>query len=103
MEGVDFALGGNAANVAVGLSKLGFNLGLYSLHGDDETGRIIDEKILKEGISPRFVESQKGRSSYSTIINFKGERTILEKKYAVITNMTIMQHNSAKKSKAIPK
>lgn len=81
VDSVDFSLGGNAANHAVAMSRLGFKAALYTVHGDDETGRNIDEKMRKEGLVTDHIMSEEGPSSYSTVINFKAERTILEKKY----------------------
>lgn len=81
VESVDFSLGGNAANNAVAMSRLGFKTALYTIHGEDETGRMIGEKMKDEGLATDFIFSQQGPSSYSTVINYKGERTILEKKY----------------------
>jgi sugar/nucleoside kinase (ribokinase family) len=81
VDGLDFSLGGNAANVAVGLKRQGFNAGLYSVCGEDEVGRIISEKIEMEGLSKEFIQMEAVRSSYSTIINYRKERTILEKRF----------------------
>lgn len=80
VESLDFSLGGNAANVATGLKRLGFGVGLYTIHGDDEAGRMIEEKIKAEDLSTEFVHKEKGHSSYSTIIDYQKERTILEKR-----------------------
>lgn len=80
VEALNFSLGGNAANVAAGLKRLGFNPGLYTLHGDDEAGRLIEEKVKSDELSTEFVHKESGGSSYSTIINYQKERTILEKK-----------------------
>ncbi len=80
VEALDFSLGGNAPNVSVGLKRLGFNVGLYTIHGDDIVGRIADEKIEAEGLSREFIFKQPGQTSYSTIINYQTERTILAKK-----------------------
>ena len=78
---VDLSLGGNAPNVAAGLKRLGFETGLLSRVGDDEIGSIIQSKLKAEGLSLSLVKETTGSSAYSTIINFKGERTILEKRY----------------------
>lgn len=82
VDGLDFSIGGNAANVAVGLKRQGFNTGLYSIYGEDEVGRLIDEKVGEEGLSKEFIYRENAKSSYSTIINYQKERTILEKRYA---------------------
>ena len=78
---LDFSLGGNAANVAVGLTRLGLKTGLYSIQGDDEVGFLVRGKMKQEGIPEDFLCTDKGKTSYSTIINFRLERTILEKKH----------------------
>jgi len=81
VEALDFSLGGNAPNVSVGLSRLGFNVGLYTIHGDDIIGAMVDEKIETEGLAKDFIFRQPGQTSYSTIINYQTERTILAKKH----------------------
>lgn len=82
IDAVDFSLGGNAANNAVAMARLGFKAALYTIHGDDETGKMIDEKMKKEDLAGDYIYQVPGRSSYSTVIEYKAERTILEKKYA---------------------
>lgn len=73
------AIGGNAINNSVGLSRLGFKTSLFSVHGDDEIGKTIDNTLLDERVDSSLVIRQPDTMSrYSTIINFKGERTILE-------------------------
>lgn len=81
VDSVDFSLGGNASNNAVAMSRFGFNAALYTIHGDDETGKLIEDKMKKEGLDTSLIFKEAGQSSYSTVINYKGERTILERKY----------------------
>lgn len=81
VDSVDFSLGGNASNGAVGLKRLGFEVGLFSRIGNDEIGSIVQSKLKAEGLSSTLVQKTVGASAHSTIINFKGERTILEKRY----------------------
>lgn len=72
-----FSVGGNAANNAVGSSRLGLKAALVLTLGDDDTGERILAKVKKEGVQTDFVTVQKGTSSnYSTVINYSGERTI---------------------------
>ncbi len=79
VDRLDRSIGGNAINNAVGLSRLGFKTSLFSVHGDDENGRVIDQVLDQEGVDRSLVIRQENTSSrYSTIINFKSERTILE-------------------------
>lgn len=70
-------LGGNAANVAVGLSRLGLRTGLVAEIGKDEFAQKIINTLSKEKVNISNVKQTEGQqSSFSTIINFKGERTI---------------------------
>jgi sugar/nucleoside kinase (ribokinase family) len=73
----DFLLGGNAANVAVGLNRLGLKTLIIAEIGDDEFSQKITKTLQNENIDTSYLKKTKGQpSSFSTIINFKGERTI---------------------------
>jgi len=77
---VDFHqdIGGSAANVAVGLSRLGFQVGFVGILGKDQTGQEISYMLKKEGVETKMVKVSKTiKTSFSFIINFEGERTIL--------------------------
>jgi sugar/nucleoside kinase (ribokinase family) len=70
-------LGGNAANVAVGVSRLGLNIALIAEIGKDEFTQKIIKTLSNEKVDTSHVSQIEGQqSSFSTIINFKGERTI---------------------------
>ena len=74
---MEFSIGGNAANNAVGTTRLGINCGVMLTLGDDEIGSQIVNKLEKEGVDTAYVFKQTHASSnYSTIINYSGERTI---------------------------
>jgi ribokinase len=72
----DFCVGGDAANVAVGLSRLGLKATLCSETGDDEFSIKIRNSLAQENIERLFITQKPGASNFSVIINFKGERTI---------------------------
>ncbi len=75
----EFALcvGGNATNVSIGLSRLGLSTGLCSEIGDDEFALKISNTLGMENIDRSYmVKTEGARSSFSVILNFKGERTI---------------------------
>ncbi|MFC1640860.1 carbohydrate kinase family protein [Patescibacteria group bacterium] len=79
---------GNAANVSVGVTRLGLSSAIYTVVGDDQTGREIKELFKNEKLSTKYVVTDKERpSNYSVVINFQGERTILvyheHRKYAL--------------------
>lgn len=71
-------LAGNAANFAVGASRLGLKLALYTNVGDDPFGKEMLSHLKTEGVSDEYIVVNKGQeSNFSTVINFRGERTIL--------------------------
>jgi sugar/nucleoside kinase (ribokinase family) len=75
---VDFIIGGNAANAAVGSRRLGLSSAFFSSVGDDDTGKQIEAVFHKEGVSTEYLTVEPGKkSNYSVVINFKAERTIL--------------------------
>jgi len=77
VKNLEFTIGGNAANNAVGASRLGLKDAIVLTIGDDTAGRLIEERLQKEKVDTTFVVKQPASSSnYSTIINVAGERTI---------------------------
>lgn len=72
---------GNAANNAVGASRLGLKTAIYTNVGnkdDDEADDRIKAKLKKERVDIRYVvENQELPSNHHVVLNFKGERTIL--------------------------
>lgn len=71
-------IGGNAANVAAGMKKLGTRSELYTFLGDDTTAKSIKEGILGEQLSDTFVfERPYEQSKTSFIMSFGKNRTIL--------------------------
>ncbi len=74
---LEFTIGGNAANNAVGASRLGLKDAIVITLGGDTIGDLIVERLIKERVDTTFVSRQPATSSnYSTIINYSGERTI---------------------------
>jgi sugar/nucleoside kinase (ribokinase family) len=77
-EGFTISFGGNAANVAVGASRLGVKTAIYTHLGDDLFGKAILENFGKEKVNTSLVKVDKGkRSNASMILSAKGERTII--------------------------
>lgn len=77
VDKAELQLGGNAANVAVGISRLGLNVALVAEIGIGEFAQKIINTLLREKVDVSNVKQTEGQqSSFSTIINFKGERTI---------------------------
>ena len=77
VKNLDFSVGGNAANNAVGVSRLGLKSALVLTLGDDPTAREIIEGLKKEEVDITYVIQQPATSSnYSTVVSYAGERTI---------------------------
>ena len=69
--------GGNAANVSVGLSRMGFKTAIIAEIGEDEFAQKIINSLAEEGVSEAFLQKTHNKSSsFSVIINYKSERTI---------------------------
>ncbi|HBU07312.1 MAG TPA: hypothetical protein DEB09_04485 [Candidatus Magasanikbacteria bacterium] len=72
------AVGGNAANIAVGCKKLGLKSAIYTEIGDDINGEIIKDELAKAKVSPDFIKVLHNQDSrYAVVLNYKSERTIL--------------------------
>ncbi|OGM21928.1 hypothetical protein A2863_04170 [Candidatus Woesebacteria bacterium RIFCSPHIGHO2_01_FULL_38_9b] len=77
IKSLEYSVGGNAANNAVGTKRLGVKVGLVTTLGGDSIGNQTVEKIEKEGVDMSFVVQQPtAGSNFSTVINYGGERTI---------------------------
>lgn len=77
VERYDFCLGGNATNVAVGLTRLGIRATLCTEIGDDEFSLKIRNALAKEHIDRLYITEKRGMpSNFSVIISFKNDRTI---------------------------
>lgn len=76
VERYNFTIGGNATNVAVGLSRLGLKATLCTEIGDDEFSLKIRNVLANEHIERLLIRQVAGPSNFSVIINFKGDRTL---------------------------
>ncbi len=69
---------GNGSNNAVGSSRLGMHASMVGILGNDDVGRSIVARWKKEGVDTHYVSLDKKRgTNYSTVLNYRGERTIL--------------------------
>lgn len=74
---VEFSVGGTAANVAAGSAKLGLKAGIISATGADNVGSEIASVLKEKKVDLANLKIYKNKkSSFSTIISYKGERTI---------------------------
>lgn len=70
------SLGGNGANISVGLSRLGFTTTFYTYLGRDILSRQIQQTLCKEGITLVIERGKNENSSLSLIFNFSTDRII---------------------------
>lgn len=77
VKNLDFSVGGNAANNAVGVTRLGLRTAIVITLGDDNIGHQIIASLEKEQVDQTYViEQAETSSNYSIVINYGGERTI---------------------------
>jgi len=73
-----FTVGGNAANVSVGIARMGLRTAVVAEIGADEFADKITNTLGRENVSEKYLKKTAGETSFSIIINFAGERTIFE-------------------------
>lgn len=77
VKNLEFSIGGNAGNNAIGAKRLGVNSGIVMTLGDDNVGELIVNRLRDENVDLTYVIQQPATTSnYSTIISYSGERTI---------------------------
>jgi len=69
-------LGGNGANVSVGLTRLEIPTTFYTYLGADVLSREIEEGLSREGVELIFEREKDHSSSFSIIFDFDHDRTI---------------------------
>jgi len=77
VSSMKFSIGGNAANNAVGMSRLGLTAAIVGTIGDGWTEKQAMEILKSEGVETKFTENRAGQQAFGVIINYQGERTIL--------------------------
>jgi len=69
---------GNAANNAVGSSRLGLKTGIWTILGEDMNGRQAFDAFRNEKVATDFIKTDNTKdTNYSVVLNFHAERTIL--------------------------
>lgn len=76
VDNAHFLVGGNAANVAVGIARVGLQSAVVEEIGSDEFAQKIRNTFNKERVSEKLLHQVQGSSSFSVIINYQKERTI---------------------------
>lgn len=77
VRGIEFAIGGNTGNNAMGLTRLGYKVAMAGNMGDSWTDERAITELQKEGIDTQFINIVPGKSGFGVIINYQEERTIL--------------------------
>lgn len=77
VRGIEFAIGGNTGNNAMGLTRLGYKVAMAGNMGDSWTDARAITELQKEGIDTQFINIVPGKSGFGVIINYQEERTIL--------------------------
>lgn len=68
---------GNSPNNVIGAARLKLRSAIYANIGSDSSGQQIKEKLKQEDVDIRYIKENDGmESNLSTILSFKGERTI---------------------------
>ncbi|EKD56192.1 MAG: hypothetical protein ACD_58C00273G0004 [uncultured bacterium] len=77
VDEISYGIGGSAANVAVGLSRLGLKTAMIGAVGDDVVANEIISELSKENVATTWLKKYKGvMTSASIIVIFNSERTI---------------------------
>lgn len=77
VDACQFLLGGNAANVSVGLSRLGVESALVAEIGDDEFAQKILKGLASEHINTsKLLQAKNTPSSFAIGLEFQNERTL---------------------------
>ncbi len=71
-------IAGSAPNVATALARMGKKTAVISQMGNDFTYRLAMEHLPKEHVETKYIRSQKGLASASSVVlSLQGEKTIL--------------------------
>lgn len=77
MDTCTFSVGGNACNVAVGLSRLGFSSGVCAEIGTDDFAVKILQNLHDEKVKTDFIlQTANAVSSFAMALNIASERTL---------------------------
>jgi len=72
------SLGGNAANVACAMAKLGFKTAIVTTLGMDSNSVLAKQELKNNKVATDFIQMDaRTKTRYSVVLSFHGERTIL--------------------------
>ena len=77
VDSVSYYPGGNAANVAIGLKRLGIDTSLLTTFGDNSLSQLLQKHLIDECIDISLSTVDKNvPCNYATVISYNQERTI---------------------------
>ncbi len=79
VKGVRHVYGvGNAANHAIGAARMGLKSAIYTIVGNDDSGKATKRNFKKEKVDSKFIVTDKKHgTNFSAVLNYQAERTIL--------------------------
>lgn len=77
VQALEFAVGGNTGNNAVGLSRLGLKVAMVGALGSGFSDKMVLESLQKEKVDTKFVKQLPVESGFGVVIGYQEERTIL--------------------------
>jgi sugar/nucleoside kinase (ribokinase family) len=78
VDDIESQTAGSAPNVSTGLARMSFKTAVISNMGEDTTQRLAFETLKGEGVATEYINVVPDEeSSFSVVLNFKGERTII--------------------------
>ncbi len=77
VRAMEFAVGGNTANNAVGLRRLGLRTAMAGTMGADWVDQRAIDVLKQESVDMTHIVQESGKFGFGAIINYQGERTIL--------------------------
>ncbi len=94
VQAIDSQVAGSALNVAIGLARMKHKTAVVSVMGQDGTRRQALECMKKEKVDSRLVKVDPKRgSSFSVVLNYKGEKTILAAHEPYQYSFPVRQHS----------
>ncbi|TSC86076.1 MAG: putative Ribokinase [Microgenomates group bacterium Gr01-1014_16] len=77
IQSINFAVGGNTGNNAVGLVRLGHVVAMAGTMGDQWTDKQAMEMLKSEGVETKYICFAQGKAGFGVVLNYAEERTIL--------------------------
>jgi len=77
IQNINFAVGGNTGNNAVGLTRLGHKVAMAGTMGDAWTDKQAMDILRAEGVETKYICLAEGKAGFGVVLNYAEERTIL--------------------------